>query len=1145
MIVLVVAVIATGIISRPLPDKVPQVRFSAVNSTNMVNGIVESPYSINITHEGGDEIPAGEYAVFINDFKVNESDITVFPGPDKNWSIGKTLTVSSTVAPDYVRVYYTGIQTPTALGQRPVGTISTTYIITATTTGNGGTISPAGTVNVYLGNSQQFIITPDLCYDIADVLVDSVSQGNITGYTFTNIQGSHAISASFTLVGPKLVPSFTANPSSGSAPLIVNFYGTTSGGTPNTWNWNFGDGSPNGVEKNPVHNYPLNGNYLVNLTVSNRCGSITSPNQTIIVGGGGCDVPSASFTANPNPACARILVQFNGSATGTPDKWYWSFGDGHTSNLQNATNTYSSIGPYTVSLIAHNSCGNSTPFNSTITVGDIPTASFVNPNPACARIPVQFNDTSTGNPTNWSWEFGDGNTSNEQNPVNTYNTAKVYSVLLSVSNNCTVGSPPFSKDITVNQIPVASFTADETTGCVPMTVQFTNTSTGNPTNWNWSFGDIGVGNTSTLPNPTKTYTTAGIYTVSLIAGNIPCGNSTPFTRIITVNSAPVARFNANQTSGCLPLTVLFTDTSTGAPTRWYWSFGDGKTSTTKNPVNTYSSAGTYIASLIAGNSSCNSTPFTRTITVSVVPVANFIANVTTGCQPLIVQFTDSSTNTPNKWYWAFGDGKTSTIKNPVNTYSSAGTYTASLIAGNASCNSTPFTRTITVNPMPVAAFTANPTSGTAPLPVLFMDQSTGGTITSWNWNFGDNNGTSSLQNPSYTYMVPGTYTVNLTVTNAYACNTNSTTKTVTVYQPLCGYISGTKRNDLNGDGNRDPTDPGVAGWQMECYNKQSGQWVRIGTTTTDNNGYYIFTGLAYSQSSEKYEIREIRKPGWTPTNPQSGINDPDELNGPHCCDVGVDFWNHEQTPVADFIGTPRTGNLPLAVQFTNTSTGGTPATWSWNFGDGGISAEKNPIHIYTAPGIYTVSLNATNTGGSNTKTQTGYITVTGQQGFTAEAWVRWNIVPSPPADDTHKWATIVVDGTTDNNRRYQLEHDQNNTKFEFAIATTTMTGAGVYVWSTTTPVVGTWYYVTGVYNQTPGIFEIYVDGARQKYSNVDSTGLRSSPNSYQVGGPAGIQWPGPTTMNRKFDGDIWGLNTYERALSPAEIQAHATGTRPP
>ena len=70
MIVLVVAVIATGIISRPLPDKVPQVRFSAVNSTNMVNGIVESPYSINITHEGGDEIPAGEYAVFINDFKV-------------------------------------------------------------------------------------------------------------------------------------------------------------------------------------------------------------------------------------------------------------------------------------------------------------------------------------------------------------------------------------------------------------------------------------------------------------------------------------------------------------------------------------------------------------------------------------------------------------------------------------------------------------------------------------------------------------------------------------------------------------------------------------------------------------------------------------------------------------------------------------------------------------------------------------------------------------------------------------------------------------------------------------------------------------------------------------------------------------------
>lgn len=165
-------------------------------------------------------------------------------------------------------------------------------------------------------------------------------------------------------------------------------------------------------------------------------------------------------------------------------------------------------------------------------------------------------------------------------------------------------------------------------------------------------------------------------------------------------------------------------------------------------------------------------------------------------------------------------------------------------------------------------------------------------------------------------------------------------------------------------------------------------------------------------------------------------------------------------------------------------------------------------------------------------------------GFTAEAWVKWNSAPNPNGDSSRNWATIVVDGTTDSNRRYQFQHNSDNSKFEFAIATKTAGGSGTWVVSTTTPQSGTWYHVAGVYNQTPGTMAIYVNGVMQSSKTVDSSGLRASPGKYQSGGPAGIQWPGSTSMLRKFNGDIRSLNTYEQALTSAEILAHYTGGHP-
>jgi PKD repeat protein len=170
------------------------------------------------------------------------------------------------------------------------------------------------------------------------------------------------------------------------------------------------------------------------------------------------------------------------------------------------------------------------------------------------------------------------------------------------------------------------------------------------------------------------------------------------------------------------------------------------------------------------------------------PVSDFSANVTSGTAPLTVQFTDLSTNSPNAWAWDFGDNGTSSVKNPSHQYTSAGTYTVKLTASNANGTGTTATKTgyITVTapgPTPVSDFSANVTSGTAPLTVQFTDLSTN-SPNAWAWDFGDN-GTSGVQNPSHQYTSAGTYTVKLT-----ASNTNGTGTTAT----KTGYITVTSLN---------------------------------------------------------------------------------------------------------------------------------------------------------------------------------------------------------------------------------------------------------------------------------------------------------------------------------------------------------------
>ncbi len=684
------------------------------------------------------------------------------------------------------------------------------------------------------------------------------------------------------------------------------FTGTSTGAT--SWSWDFGDGGSSTLGS-PAHVYADTGTYTVTLTAFTGLGCSSSATATVTVWEG----PSVGFDFDPAQGCGPLLVSATNNSSGNGLSYSWDFGDGSTSTDQQPPPHAFSAGvmgdtTYAITLTAGNVCG-SVDSTGLVTVHPAPTALFgPDFDAGCSPWPVTFSNVTVGQADSYFWDFGDGTTSTTPDSLvqHTYyaNSAdSVYTITLAASNAC--GSDTASYTITTlpNTI-TAFFNTDTTIGCVPLTVNFTQYSIG-VTNWHWDLGD---GNVSTAMNVSHTYSTPGTYTATLFGDN-GCSHDTVAVTI-TVQPAALADFTIGPGLHCAGAPVQFTNNSP-SPVGVHWDFGDGGTSTLTTPVHGYAAAGTYSVTLsVTSTLAPCPAVLTQPVTVLPAPVAAIVADSSSGCMPLEVQFTNTGTNSDFQ-QWELGDGNTSGAAAPAHTFTAAGAYTVQLVAEHLNGCTDTATTVITVFPLPQSAFTlAQDHSCTTPATLQLFSNAAG--AVSYSWDLG-NGSASLLNNPVAVYDAPGSYTITLNVANQYGCTHDTSNVFVVHPTPLAAFLA--------------QPQPACAGYPVYFQN-----------LSANANAFQWSFGDG-QQADEAAPVHAFPAGNYTVMLIATGAGG--------CSDTAVvpGAVQVNPTPIAAFSYQPMQ-STSYALQFFNQSIGAT--SWLWDFGDGLSSTAQEPMHLFPA-----------------------------------------------------------------------------------------------------------------------------------------------------------------------------------------------------
>ena len=645
----------------------------------------------------------------------------------------------------------------------------------------------------------------------------------------------------------------------------------------------------------------------------------------------------ADFNSNIKQGCSPLVVQFADSSAGNPAEWYWDLGNGAISTQKDPGAIYINPGTYTIKLHVKNGMGEDSIIKSDyIIVYENPSPSFkATPTEGCAPFNVDFNDKSkagSGTIATWVWDFGDGITSNLQNPSHTYNISDTFDVILNVTN--TFGCRKTLEQqslIKVGGLVNANFNYQYNNVCnTPATVTFINASqSSEKLTYQWLFGD---GTASTEENPVHVYATSGNFTVKFTAIN-ENGCSDTYQNIISIGSA---KADFDNSTACVNEQVFFTDKSIPKPLSENWDFGDGETDTGYQVNHVYKTAGTFEVTLSAYFGGCADTIRKIIKTNDKIQPGFTASGKRNTCNfPVTIQF-NNTTQGAAGFKWLFGDGATSTEENPEHTYKNAGQFSVMLIAYNA--NGCPDTikklNFIQLGPPELTGIENLPFAGCAPKtltfnPVINSDDE----ISSYKWSFGDGSNSEDSV-PNHTYNKVGIYTVQLIVTTAGGCaDTLLLPNAISLGKAPKPFFSAEPLNIC-------------AETPVQFIDSSTGlvtDWLWLfgdGTSSTEQNPNHIYVDTGYMDVSlivSQYQCYDTLT-----------LND----------------YVHINPPIAKF-DFNASCSTPFTYNFTDHSIAA--ESWHWDFGDGTTSDMQNVKHVYGSKGLFYVTLKVTNGNCTNIK----------------------------------------------------------------------------------------------------------------------------------------------------------------------------------
>ena len=728
--------------------------------------------------------------------------------------------------------------------------------------------------------------------------------------------------------------------------------------------------------------------------------------------------PIAVASTTTNSGIAPETVGFSSTGSYDPDgtiSYSWDFGDGTAPSTDaNPSHTYTAAGTYTATLTVTDNDGATATADTaliTIVANQLPSP-VANATPDAGKAPLGVNFSSAGSTdadgtiVSYSWNFGDGSaTSTSANPSHTYTAQGNYTAQLTVTDDKGGVS---TADVTVtvspnNVAPTVSISATPTFGKAPVTVEFTSTtgdSDGTVDSIVWDFGDGSP--TSTDANPSHVYA-AGVWTATLTATDNDGATTTRSVQVRSLpNLPPTAAAAATPSNGRAPLSVQLSSAGSidfdGSILAYSWNFGDGSpTSTSANPTHVYA-AGNYTATLtVTDNEGATATAtvnIASTVNQAPVAVANGTKNGVKA--PLVVDFSSAGSvdndGTIASYSWNFGDGSAvSTLANPSHTYTTDGTFSATLTVTDNEGGTDVKAVSVVVGPAnvtPVPQVAATPTNGRAPLAVSFDSAGSSdadGSVVAYAWDFGDGSPVETSATASHTYA-PGTWTATLTVTDD-----DGATATTPVT------IESTVNVAPTADAQATPSEgvaPLVVAFSSAGTSDPDGTVVSYdwdfgdGSSSTEANPSHTYAAGDYTATL-------------TVTDNEGGISS----------DTVAIHANAAPTAAASADVT--SGDAPLAVAFTgNTSSDadGSIVSYSWDFGDGSSSTEANPSHTY-APGVWTATL-----------------TVTDDEGATSTATVTVDVNDPPTASVTSN----VTSGTGPLTVNFSGDANDNDGTFSFS-----------------------------------------------------------------------------------------------------------------